>query len=477
MFVRDEDSPYLRGVYTPAYTERTAHALPVKGRLPEELDGLFTQIGANPVAPPRRREKAGYSWFSQEGMVCGVRLRGGRAEWFRNRWIRSKQVCRALGEPRPAGPRRFFTDIVNTSVVCHGSMLLALVESGCLPARLTSTLDTVEYTDLRGALPHGFTSHPKLDPGTGELYAVVYSPLRSYADYVVITPEGVARKLERIPLGGRPMMHDIALTENHVVLFDLPVRFDPRAAVRGRFPWHWSERHDARIGILPREGSARNLRWFHVPRCFLFHTVNAFEQDGRIRIWALRYPRMFAGASEDPFEDGAGRPWEWSIDLATGEVAERQLDDRQQELPRTDPRRLGRPFRHYYSVGGGDLALREHRPDVLVKGDLALGLSEERRHRGGAVPTEPVFVPRGPGEDDGWILHFLLDPVHQESELVVLDARDFAGPPVASVRLPMRVPFGFHSSWIAGAELAAVDASLAGGRLAQPQGAGAAARG
>jgi carotenoid cleavage dioxygenase len=463
-------SPFVQGVYTPTYTERTARLLPVRGRLPEELDGLFTQIGANPVAPPRQRGKADYSWFSQDGMVCGIRLRGGRAEWFRNRWIRSKRVCRALGERRPSGPRRFFTDIVNTNVVSHGSMLLALVESGCLPARLTSTLETVEYTDLRGALPHGFTAHPKLDPRSGELYAVVYSPLRTYADYLVITPAGVTRKAERIPLCGRPMMHDIAITENHVVLFDLPVRFDPGAAVRRRFPWAWNERHDARIGILPKEGSAHNLRWFHIPRCFLFHSVNAFEQDGSIRIWALRYPRMFHGTGADPFENGAGMPWEWRIDLATGAVTERQLDDLQQELPRTDPRRLGRPMRHYYSIGGRDAALRAREPDVVIKGDLLRGFGEERRYRGGAVPTEPVFVPRGPGEDDGWVLHFLLDPVHQESDLVVLDAQDFTGPPVASVRLPIRVPFGFHSSWIAAADLDAADAALVSERpeLSEP---------
>lgn len=94
-------SPFLQDANTPLYTERTAHRLPARGRIPEELDGLFTQIGANTVAPPRRRSSSDYSWFSQDGMVCGVRLRGGQAEWFRNRWIRSDRVCRALGEPRP----------------------------------------------------------------------------------------------------------------------------------------------------------------------------------------------------------------------------------------------------------------------------------------------------------------------------------------------------------------------------------------
>jgi 8'-apo-carotenoid 13,14-cleaving dioxygenase len=454
-------SPFLQGAYMPVYTERTAHRLPVTGRLPEELDGLFTQIGGNPVDPPRQRDLHGYSWFTQDGMVSGIRLRGGRAEWFRNRWVRSRRICRALGEARPPGPRRFPIDVVNTNVVCHGGMLLALVESGCVPARLSSTLDTLEYTDLHGGLPRGFTAHPKIDPVTGELFAFVYSPLRTTADYLVITPDGTTRKHERIPLGGRPMMHDIGLTEHHVVLFDLPVRFDFPAAARGRFPWKWDPRHHARIGLLPREGGAGSVRWFHIAPCFLFHTVNAVEEDGRVRVSAIRHDRMFGEGSADPFGNEGGMPWEWTIDPVTGQVTERQLDDHLQELPRINPQRIGRPFRHCYSIAGGEAGRLTYQPEMLLKHDFTRQRTEERTHADGCVPTEPVFVPRahGDGDDDGWVLHLLLDPVRHESRLVVVDARDFTGPPVATVHLPIRVPFGFHSSWIPAADLEAVDAA------------------
>ncbi|MFC8275933.1 carotenoid oxygenase family protein [Streptomyces sp. NPDC057271] len=456
-------SPFLQGAFTPLYTERTAHRLPVKGRIPPELDGLFTQIGGNPVAPPRRRGAEDYSWFSQDGMVCGIRLRDGRAEWFRNRWIRSRRVCRSLGESRPPGPRRFFTDVVNTNVVCHGGLLLALVETGCLPVRLSETLDTVEYSDLGGGLPIGITAHPKTDPVSGELFALAYSPLHTSADYLVITAEGTIRKTERIPLGGRPMMHDIALTEKHVVLFDLPVRFHLGQAARGRFPFRWDGRHQARIGLLPREGGAGSLRWFSIAPCFVFHAVNATEENGVVRIYALRYPKMFDGTSQDPFAYGACMLWEWTIDPATGKVTERQLDDHQQELPRIDPRRIGRPFRHCYGISAREQGLSTYEPEVLLKHDFARERTEERAFPRGSVPTEPVFVPRagnGAAEDDGWILHFRIDALHHESDLVVLDARDFTGPPVATVRLPVRVPFGFHSNWIPDAELDAVGAGL-----------------
>lgn len=456
-------SPFLQGAFTPLYGERTVHHLTVQGALPPELDGLFTQIGGNPVAPPRRRGREDYSWFSQDGMVCGVRLRGGRADWFRNRWIRSRQVCRTLGVPRPPGPRRFVTDIVNTNVVCHGGLLLALVESGCLPARLSGTLETVEYTDLGGALPRGFSAHPKTDPVSGELVAVAYSPLRTSADYLVIDRDGTLSKAERIPLGGRPMMHDIALTQRYVVLFDLPVRFDLVRAARGTFPFRWNPRHQARIGLLHRAGRGCDVRWFPIEPCFVFHTVNAVDEDGGVRVHALRYATMFDRTSQDPFAYGGGRLWEWRVDPRSGRVTERQLDDRHQELPRIDPRRIGRPFRHYYGLSGVDRGLATYEPESLLKYDLVEERVEERRLPGGSVPTEPVFVPRpgsGGVEDDGWILHFVIDPLHHASDLVVLDARDITGPPVATVRLPVRVPFGFHSSWIPGPDLDAVRIGL-----------------
>ena len=34
------------------------------------------------------------------------------------------------------------------------------------------------------------------------------------------------------------------------------------------------------------------------------------------------------------------------------------------------------------------------------------------------------------------------------SDLVILDASDFAGQPVARIKLPHRVPYGFHGNWI-----------------------------
>ncbi|GAB2662009.1 carotenoid oxygenase family protein [Nocardia goodfellowii] len=453
--------PYLTGAYTPVYTEHTEFSLPVEGTLPEALDGLFTYIGPNPIVPPTGYRARHYAWFRQDGFVSGVRLRGGRAHWFRNRWIRSRRVCREMGEPRPAGPRHFLSDVVHTNVVCHGDLLLALVETGCVPVRLSSTLETVAYTDLDSALPHGVSAHPKLDPNTGELVIVAHTPLHTWGEYLVIDKQGRVRRCERVDLAGRPLIHDIALTDRHVILFDLPVRFKPSVAVRGQLPYRWDRRHQARIGVFPRDLGPAAIRWFDIAACFVLHTVTAAAAGDRITVRAIRYERMF-DHSDDPLAGGGGQLWEWEIDLAAGTTRERQLDDRMQELPRLDPRTVAGPSRYYYAVSGSVEAIADRQPTDLLKHDLLTGTTAIRDYGGsGGVPSEAVFVPRGTAEDDGWLLHLLYDLERDVSKLVVLDSHDFDGAPTAVIDLPCRVPSGFHASWIEGTAIEAVDAALA----------------
>jgi carotenoid cleavage dioxygenase len=141
----------------------------------------------------------------------------------------------------------------------------------------------------------------------------------------------------------------------------------------------------------------------------------------------------------------------WTFDLRTGTLATETLDDRPQEFPRIDERRTGRPHRYGYGAAFG--AGVEHGP--ALRHDLAAGTSEVHDYGPGRVTLEPVFVPRAPeggsdpaDEDDGWVVSYVYDATTDRSDVVVLDARDFTGDPVATIHLPVRVPFGFHGSWI-----------------------------
>jgi carotenoid cleavage dioxygenase len=174
--------------------------------------------------------------------VHGIRLRDGIAEWYRNRWVRSADVARALGEePRP-GPVHGDMDFApNTNVIGHAGRTFAIVEAGALPYELTDELDTIGACDFDGTLTGGYTAHPKRDPRSGELYAVSYFwGWGNDVEVTILDPGGRVRSSRRVTLGGSVSLHDCAITERSLVLLDLPVTFSVEAATSGaRFPYRW----------------------------------------------------------------------------------------------------------------------------------------------------------------------------------------------------------------------------------------------
>lgn len=437
---------YLDGPYAPVHEEVTAHDLPVTGTLPPELTGRLVRIGPNPVTPP---DPATYHWFMGDGMVHGVRLQDGNAAWYRNRFVRDKHVAAALGEPPPPGERPE-DGVVNTHVIGHAGRTFALVEAGSRPIELDDELSTVARCDFDGTLDGGFTAHTKLDPATGELHAVTYNWQWDHIRHVVVGPDARVRRELAVPVPGGPMVHDCAITERYVVLLDLPVTFDLDAAMGGaQLPYLWNPEHPPRVGLLPRHGTADDVRWYEAPLCYVFHTLNAYDlPDGGIVLDLVRHPRMFASVTNGPNE---GMPvlerWTLPGDPAAGAVRASPLDDAGQEFPRIDERLTGRRHRYGYAVAFGD----DMQSGPALKHDLDAGTTQAHDYGPGRSTLEPVFVPRegGTAEDDGWVLSTVHDATTGTSDVVVLHAQDFAGEPVATVHLPVRVPYGFHSSWIA----------------------------
>ena len=134
-------NPYLQGNFAPVSEEVTATELHVDGELPEALCGRYLRNGPKPLTAP---EPSTYHWFTGDGMVHGIRLRGGRAEWYRNRWVRSAEVARTLGEEPRLGPVHAEMDFApNTNVIGHAGRTFALVEAGPRPYELTDELETI----------------------------------------------------------------------------------------------------------------------------------------------------------------------------------------------------------------------------------------------------------------------------------------------------------------------------------------------
>ena len=147
---------FLAGPFAPTADEVTAFDLPVTGRVPAELTGRYLRNGPNPLG----LDDPDYNWFLGPGMVHGVRLRDGRAEWYRNRWVRSRRLAAAMDETWPAGPVHQGADFAaNMHVIRHAGRTLATAEAGPLPYELTDELDTRRPYDFGGTLRSGFAAH------------------------------------------------------------------------------------------------------------------------------------------------------------------------------------------------------------------------------------------------------------------------------------------------------------------------------
>jgi len=280
-----------------------------------------------------------------------------------------------------------------------------------------------------------------------------------YLQYSVIDAQGDIVSTTPIDLPRPIMMHDFAITPRYTLFMDLPMVFTMNEGPRLQF----ASALGARVGILPRHGTGDEIKWFEVSPCWVFHTLNAYEDGDEVVLLACRftqYPAVLGFQPRTPTHPTDGKmsaatdaPFlsRWRFNLKTGQATEGPLDDIPTEFPRINEALTGKQTRFgYCGRSGGEMF------DGLIKYDLDKGTSEHHPHGKGRMGGEGVFVPRpdSTGEDDGWLVTYVHDAASSKSELVVVETRDFRASPVARVLLPGRVPYGLHGTWITSAELA-----------------------
>ncbi|GAA3720545.1 carotenoid oxygenase family protein [Sphingomonas cynarae] len=447
---RGETEPaihYLSGIHRPMNQELTLTELEFRGTIPPALSGRYLRIGPNALnADPAR-----FHWFTGDGMVHGLALGDGKALWYRNRWIASQANAAIRGTMPAPGPRRGSNDTVNTNVVALAGRAFALVEGGSYPVELSDTLDEQRYDDFGGSLAGSFTAHPHRDPLTGEHHGICYEGRRpNEIRHVVLDRSGKVVREEPIAVEHGPMIHDCAITARYVVILDLPVTFSLPTLLSGQpLPYAWNPAHRARVGLMPRGGDQHAIIWCDVEPAYVFHVANAFDlPDGRVALDVCAYPTMFAGQPGGP--DAISRGLErWTLDPVTGTTAIQTIDATPQEFPRLDERRFGQAYCYAYAMGVQS-DRRFQSAGCLYKHDLVAGTREVHDFGTGRHPGEFVFVPahQDADEDDGWLIGLVIDEPSDTTELVILDAGEFEGNPVATVSLPHRIPPGFHGNWI-----------------------------
>jgi carotenoid cleavage dioxygenase len=451
-------TPHLRGLMAPVSEERDDVDLEVVGEIPDGLQGMFVRNGPNPQFAPL----GDYHPFDGDAMVHAVYFEEGRAG-YRNRWIESKglmaerargQACyggmsnMVVPEPDVLEEAGFLKNTANTHTIRHAGRYFGLLEAGP-PTELTRELDTIGEWDFDGTLRGPMTAHPKIDPVSGDLVFFGYSAQAPYLRYHEADATGALVHSIDLDLPAPIMMHDFAVSENYVIFFDSPAVFDLEALLSGGDALGWKPENGTRIGVLPRRGTADQIRWFETDNCYIVHFFNAWDDGDTITVAAPRMPDMPGGFEfVDPGDAREPMPWRWTIDLAKGTVTDVQTDDLPGEFPRVNDNFAGRRNRFGYNCMQRTWAF-EFDFHGVVKYDNESGESWSHYYADTEVSGEHSFAPdpEGTDEDDGWLLSFVTDKNTEESELVILDARDVQGDPVARVQLKARVPIGFHSNW------------------------------
>jgi carotenoid cleavage dioxygenase len=350
-------------------------------------------------------------------MLHAVRLERGRATGYRSRWMRATR-----------GP--------NTSVVRHAGRILALVETS-LPVEVDARLETVGPFDFDGGLSHSMLAHPKRCPTTGELLFISCSHERPFFTYYRADARG--RIVHRAPIAvpAATYRHDMAITDRHVVFWDLPVLLGEWRSPR---PLVWAEDYPARIGVLRRDGSSDDVVWFEIAPCMISHTMNAFEDGSLVVLDVVRSPRLMSAAEL----------YRYTFDLQSGRATECVLSPRFVDFPRVHPDLEGKSYRYGYGLELSEWETGSWQRTVLRKFTMDTGDSSANDLGADRMAGECAIAPRrGAGaEDDAWAIALVVDRRQDASELVILDAQRFHEPPVARVRLPCRVPVGLHGAWL-----------------------------
>ncbi len=462
------DNYFLDGNFSPVAEERDAEILEVVGSIPEDLAGHFLRIGPNPV---HVFSEAAYHTFDGDGMIHAIEF-GNGAPRYRNRWVKNEgflteqeqgdwvyKGMNSMMDPTPsrvphgAPPSK---NLANTAFAYHNNTLYALHEGSPPTVISLPGLDTVGPTDFDGKLNHPFTAHPKVDRKSGEMMTYGYSfAAAPYVTYSVIDKTGNLVHSTPITISKPVFMHDFAVSERHTLFLDFPITLDIQRAMSGGLALDFEPEHGSRIGVMPRYGNDDDVRWFEVETGVVIHTANAWDDGDCVVLQASRSKNADiagAGTSEgNNLADNQGKLYEWRINLATGDVTERALSQTPCDFTRVNDEQACYPTRYAYA--GVFHPTRPFTFNGVMKYDNQTGVTTEYHYGERRYGGEAVFAPstNPTVEDAGYLISFVHDEAADQSECVIIDAQDVAAGPVATIRMPFRVPYGFHAGWVGAA--------------------------
>jgi carotenoid cleavage dioxygenase len=413
--------------------------------------------------------------FNGDGHVSSFRFANGSVD-FKARYIKTERLMtERRARKRLWGVyRNHLTDdpsvanidrgAANTHLYWHGGKLLVLKEDSLPYSIDPHTLETLGRWDFYGKYTAtSMSAHPKIDPISGEMIAYGYQAKGDLSDDIAVytmNPQGHIVKEVWLKSPYLGIIHDIAITQKYVVI---PVIARTTSLARlqtGEPMWEWKGDLPTMVGVLPRDGSAKDVRWFKGPSRNTLHFLNASDSGNKITM-------------ELPVSDGERSPsqikrWTFDLNSKSDSFSEEVVSTSNGVLARMDDRYLSLPYRYGYvghndatkpydTAAGGDRAGRV--TNTYKRFDLANPTAKESEFFVGPVQSlqESGFVPRkgSTAEGDGYILGIASNYAEMLSELHIVDAQRMEEGAVAVVKLPFRLRGGTHVNWFSADDLAA----------------------
>jgi carotenoid cleavage dioxygenase-like enzyme len=290
-----------------------------------------------------------------------------------------------------------------------------------------------------------------------------YSKEAPYLRYGTVDKDGNLAQITDVPLPGPRLPHDMAFTENFVILNDFPLFWESELLRQDVHVPVFHRDIPSRFAVVPRYGDTSKIMWFEADPTYVLHFTNAYEEGDEIVLdgFFQHNPSPSAKGARsieeaafrylalDGFESRLHR---WRLNLMTGKATEERLSENFTEFGMINPDSQMRDYRYVYAATG--------KPgwflfDGLVKHDLQTGSEERISFGDGVFGSETAMAPRvgSVGEDDGYLVTLTMDMNADASYCVVLDASRISDGPVCKLRLPERICSGTHATWVSGAEL------------------------
>ncbi|XP_024520615.1 carotenoid 9,10(9',10')-cleavage dioxygenase isoform X2 [Selaginella moellendorffii] len=484
----------------------------IDGEIPQDFPaGTYIRNGPNPylldesilISP---FGKLYCHWFEGDGMLHATRFdQGGKFITYKNKYVdtmahkiekntKKTSFLRAVEGDSLAISASYLLNFLrfgkvngptcNTHVFKLAGKLYAVAEADIPHEIDLSSLNTLGTLDFSGKWKGPFTSHSKFDLEKQELVIFGFNAKSPYLQIGIVSKDGDLIQKTDLELDRACFIHEISITKNYTLIPDFPLTINMNRLLKGSGRLvEFENNSSSRIGVMPRYGDSKSVRWFEVEPGYSFHAVNAFEDSDEIVLHALfsKIPffptpngvdrrEWFARGitptdprnARDPQVDGAllANLREWRFNLDKGTVVERNLTSLETcgiEMPKINKKFTGRKNQFAYAQvvdveASKVVGMPKYGKFMKVK--LPESCEDEidvKYHDLGAnrYGSEPLFVarPHSTDEDDGWIVSYVHDEETNKSEVYIFDAQKFQDQAVARIGLPQRVPYGFHSDF------------------------------